>query len=305
MKTLTPLVNFGCLEITGEDAATFMQEQFTCDITKISPEKFSLSAYCNEQGRIVATGFIGLFNDKYIFITPKNLLAHTMQKLTQYSFFSNVHINKLEQFMMLGCLGQAPETNLPTANLEVTEVAPETYALCIDKDQHIYIFFGMQTNVLPYQENMLQHEDVTLLLDLNPWEKHNIEAGIAHIYPDTLEKITPHMINYHNKDAISFTKGCFLGQEIIARTQHRGKSKRKLFTAKIIIENNNVRVGSNITSKTKTGDSAGIIISKSMLSSEEALVLAVISDHSIKEKLFCENNVVELVPEATKQTVVA
>ena len=293
MKTLTPLINFGCLEITGEDAATFMQEQFTCDITKISENKFSLSAYCNEQGRIVATGFIGMFDNKYIFITPKNLLAHTLQKLNQYSFFSNVYINKVEKFMLLGLIGKAPKEKLPTANFEVTTVAPKAYALCVDAEQDIYIFFGMQENLLPYQEKMLKDETVTMLLDLNLWEKHNIEAGIAHIYPDTLEKITPHMINYHNKDAISFTKGCFLGQEIIARTQHRGKSKRKLFTAKIAITNNHIKVGSNITAK--AGDAAGIIISKSMLSAEEALVLAVISDHSIKEKLSCEGNALEII----------
>jgi tRNA-modifying protein YgfZ len=303
MKTLTPLVNFDCIEITGEDAATFMQGQFTCDITKISEEKFSLSAYCNEQGRIVATGFIGMFNGKYIFITPKNLLANTIQKLTQYSFFSNVYINKFEQFMLLGCLGKIPKTTLPTANLQVTTVAPETYALCVDKAKHIYIFFGMQPNLLPYQEQLLQHAKTTMLLDLNPWEQYNIEAGIAHIYPDTLEKITPHMINYHNKDAISFTKGCFLGQEIIARTQHRGRSKRKLFTAKITVVNNDIRVGSNIASQ--TGDAAGIVISKSMLSAEKALVLAVISDHSIKENLFCENNAVEITLTTEKQAITA
>tara|TARA_B110000459_G_scaffold200308_1_gene248574 strand:- start:887 stop:1804 length:918 start_codon:yes stop_codon:yes gene_type:complete len=302
MKTLTPLINFGCIEITGEDAETFMQEQFTCDITKISAEKFSLSAYCNEQGRILATGYIGQFNGKYIFITPKNLIAHTIQKLTQYSFFSKVYVNKLEQFMLLGCLGKTPDTKLPSANLEVSTIAPDTYALCIDNTNHVYIFFGMQENLLPHQEKLLKNPNVTLLLDLNPWEKHHIESGIAHIYPNTLEKITPHMINYHNKDAISFTKGCFLGQEIIARTQHRGKLKRKLVTAKITIENNSVMVGSNISAKTKTGDSAGIIISISMLSSEEALVLAVISDHSAKEKLFCENNLVAIVPSTTKQT---
>lgn len=303
MKTLTPLINFGCLEITGEDAATFMQEQFTCDITKISEKKFSLSAYCNEQGRIVATGFVGMFNGKYIFITPKNLLAHTIQKLTQYSFFSNVYINKLEKFMLLGCIGTLQTDKLPTSNLEVSTVSAKTHALCIDLQHEIYIFFGMQDDVLPYQEKILKDDQTTLLLDLNLWEKHNIEAGIAHIYPDTLEKITPHMLNYHNKDAISFTKGCFLGQEIIARTQHRGKSKRKLFTAKISITNNSIKVGSNIT--TRKGDAAGIIISSSMLNPEEALALAVISDHSIKEKLMCEGNELELIELSAKAVTTA
>lgn len=74
--------------------------------------------------------------------------------------------------------------------------------------------------------------------DENSWRLFNIEQGIPTIYPQTIEKFTPHMLNLPELNAVSFNKGCYLGQEIIARTEHLGKTKRQMFQQEINSEKN-------------------------------------------------------------------
>jgi folate-binding protein YgfZ len=278
---ISPLTSFGCIKVSGQDVHNFMQGQVTCDVNLVNESKMSITAYCNDKGRISASGYLYKENDAFYFLTPKTLIANTQQKFKQYGIFSNICTENVTDIHIIACLGTPKKINLPKNKYEITEVSPGVKATCLDKEAQQYIFFGKQEETVKFQEELAATKGIDLTLDLYKWEQTNIDCGIVHIYPETLDKLTPHMANYHLNGAISFTKGCFLGQEIIARTQHRGRSKRKLYLA-TVLECTTVKIGDIVT--TDCGEQAGLITARSS-SDNNTNILVVLSDHTIKSKL--------------------
>lgn len=284
--TIYPLTSFGCLKISGPNVHSFMQGQVTCDVDSINDNRTSLTAYCNDKGRISASGYLFKEDNDFYFLTPKALIANTKQKFKQYGIFSNINPEITTDMLVLACIGNPSSIKLPKTKNEITIVKDGIKAVCINEETKQYLFFGKQNNIIALQEELAATKDISLSLDLYIWEQANIDAGVIHIYPETLDKLTPHMVNYHNNDAVSFTKGCFLGQEIIARTQHRGRSKRKLYRTQI--ENNTItKIGDTIV--TDGDEQAGLVVAVST-NKDITNLLVVIADHTVKNKLFINKN---------------
>ncbi|MBT4885097.1 MAG: folate-binding protein YgfZ [Legionellales bacterium] len=287
---ISPLTSFGCIKISGKDVKDFIQGQLTCDIDDISESYLSLAAYCNDKGRISASGYIILLENEYFFLTPKNLIANTEQKFKQYAIFSNIIIEQCHDILAIACMNAPKKMDMPKENNEITSVAPGVKAACVNSDNNLFLFFGQKEAIITFQDEINARKDVDLILDMHYWEQANIRSGIVHVYPETLEKLTPHMINYHKSSAISFKKGCYLGQEIIARTQHRGRSKRKLYTCEIN-NINSIAIGESIS--TKNGEQAGMIVALSSIEKDKSHVLLVLADHTIADSLFAQETTIE------------
>ncbi|MBT4804114.1 MAG: folate-binding protein YgfZ [Legionellales bacterium] len=300
---ISPLTSFGCLKISGKEVRNFIQGQLTCNIDEISENRLSLAAYCNDKGRISASGYIIMLEGEYFFLTPKNLLAHTEQKFKQYAIFSNIIVKQTNEILAVACINTPNNIDLPTIDSQVNNIEPGVKAACINSDNNLFLFFGKMANMIEFQDKINSQKDVDLMLDMHHWEQANINSGIVHIHPETLEKLTPHMINYHKTSAVSFEKGCYLGQEIIARTEHRGRSKRKLYKCEIN-NNNSVAIGENIT--TKSGEQAGMIVALGSVEKDKSHALLVLADHTISSSLFVQNTSIENLtvvaqPEAATQ----
>ena len=287
---IAPLTSFSCIKISGKTVKQFLQGQVTCDIESVSEKKLCLGAYCNDKGRISASGYFFESNNDYYFFSPKSLIANTQQKFRQYGIFSNIKTEIIADMLFLYCIGKPHNINTPAEDGSVTEVSPNVRCACLNAETEQYMIFGLEKDLTPFREKIASTKDVNFILDQYHWDQANIDAGIVHIFPETLEKLTPHMINYHKKNAISFTKGCFLGQEIIARTQHRGRGKRKLYKA-MISEPNNVKVGSYVN--TKDGEQAGITVACSKATNDCTNILLVLADHTVKSKLYIEKFLIE------------
>lgn len=281
-----PLTSFGCLKISGPDVKNFMQNQVTCDINKTSESQLSLTAYCNDKGRISASGYIFMKEDAFYFLTPKSLIANTQQKFKQYGIFSNIATEYLSEIDIIACIGEPKGIKVPSENNLILNVSENVHVACINKQSQQYIIFGEREFITPVQEKLAKTRGINLSLDLYQWEQANIDTGIIHIYPETLDKLTPHMANYHLNNAVCFNKGCFLGQEVIARTQHRGRSKRKLYYVSFD-DNTHVNVGDMIY--TDCDEQAGIVVSQSS-NKDKTNMLVVLSDHTIKSKLSINKN---------------
>ncbi|AAO89982.1 YgfZ/GcvT domain-containing protein [Coxiella burnetii] len=179
MQPITIAIDpFGFILVKGENAATFLQGQLTCDVREINEIRGALGACCDPKGRMVANFFVFQKNKDYYFLLPKSMISITIAHLKKYAVFSKVEL------------------------LAVNEA--ETYSL----------------------------PEITLKeLDENDWRSLNVRAGLVWVYPQTSGKLIPQMINLQKWGGISFTKGCYIGQEIIARTEHLGKLKRHLYRA--------------------------------------------------------------------------
>lgn len=223
--------HYGLIDVLGQKAKAFLQGQLTCDIEKISPHKPGVGAFCSPKGRVIALCRVFQHQqDAYRLQIPKSLISILIPLLEKTARFSKVRLQDVsDQFVRFGILGISP-------------IHETLSAFVLSKNPLCAEFIGTQAEY----ENL-----ITLQSDLNTgtlmdWKAALIQAGIPEIYPDTSEHFLPHYLNLPKLDAVSFTKGCYCGQEIIARMEYRGNLKRSLYYAEIAQPQSNLIPGSTL-----------------------------------------------------------
>ena len=224
-------INCSLIKITGHDAEKFLQGQLTCDMREVTTTQSRLGAYCNHKGRVLATFRIFIWQQAYYLILPQTMSENVIQQLRKYAIFSKVNLEKIEIMHGIGIYGTDAETllkpymkHVPTTVDEVAQTADLVMIRVPDELPRFEIYTNQETAARLLEE-LGKHAQTK---NANTWQLLNIRAGIATVYPATSEQFTPHMLNLHTVNAVSFTKGCYVGQEVIARTHYLGKSKRTL-----------------------------------------------------------------------------
>lgn len=207
----TMLEEFGFLSIRGRDAIKFLQGYTTCDLDDLDDQVSLKGAICNIQGRMLASfRVIRTAEDALMLRMHRDLVVPTLDFLTKYIVFSKATMtNECD----LHCIGAWQEETLPVDHF--------THA---ENDYIVSCGNGRFERWTPEPEPI----DATIV---ERWLDADINNGLAWVSPATSETFLPQMFNYHNVDAISFSKGCYLGQEIVARAQYKGDLKRRLFRA--------------------------------------------------------------------------
>lgn len=222
----------GFIQISGPQAEKFLQGQVTCDVRAAKDKGSIIGAHCNPKGRILFT--FRLF-----------LRALSPTPLPQSPPPRGGEGNALEQDAFLLCL--------PKSQVEYAIAALKKYAV-----------FSKVT-VEDVSEQV--HSSDFLSPD---WKVTDIESGIAEIHPETREQFTPHEINYHELGGVSFDKGCYTGQEIVARMHYLGKLKTKL----VLLQQTELpQRGEKILSQ--EGEPIGQIVDFAEKNEGEYLVLAI------------------------------
>lgn len=198
------LPSLGLLKVSGAGALQLLQGQLTCDVANITSTHGSLAALCNPQGRIISLFYLTKIDDDYFLAMPAAMIAITKQALAKYAPFYKATLE--DATASLTILGSMQTSLLADAKA------------CIP---------------LPGVTRSLQL--TTLVTDKTPygdestWQQLDILAGIPSLSPAISSEFLPHDLNLIALQAISFTKGCFTGQEIIARMEYRGKPKKHLY----------------------------------------------------------------------------
>lgn len=208
------LSDYSLLQISGTDAAKFLQGQLTCDIEQINPELSSLGAHCNAKGRIMSFFRLFLRNDSYYLLMPTEVIADALIALKKYALFSKVKLDIIQA----NCFAVQTITKdllLPTVDNTVINDDSITYIRIRGKTPRYFIIDFAKTMKLKS-------------MDTTQWHQLDIIAGIPRLYPNTIGAFLPHYLNLPALGAVSFQKGCYTGQEIIARMQHRGKLKQHM-----------------------------------------------------------------------------
>ncbi len=229
------LSHYGLIAIQGKDAQVFLQGQLTSDISKVDNSHSQISGYCNPKGRLLAIFRIFSRKDTYYLQVPAALLVPTMQRLQKYILMSQVTLEDASDTLVrMVCSGPDSEAalesildELPAATNEVRQNTNLTVIRLPDN--------GHTARFAIYGE-CLTMEKFWSVLDVRAapvgaiaWARLDILAGIPEIYPDTVEEFIPQTVNLELLGGISFKKGCYTGQEIVARLQHRGKTKRRMY----------------------------------------------------------------------------
>ena len=217
------LVDLAVLSLHGADAASFMQGYFTADLDDLNDTRTLFGAYCDIKGRVVADLIILANRNGLLLVTHRSLVEPIRESLQKYLMFSKSELSDIsEDWLTLGLLGRNAEGANPAAPPWALEHTDDYWQvalpggnrwLClarIDEAERIWSTFEGRTGALV------------------PWQLADIDAGIAHLDAATSASFLPQMLGYDELDAISFTKGCYLGQEVVTRAQSRGRVKRRL-----------------------------------------------------------------------------
>lgn len=231
-NNLIKLSHYGIIKISGAAAASFLQGQFTCDIKEITPTTFRLTAYCNSQGRIGCVGRLWLHAEDYFLLIPLEIMHEIITDLRKYAMFSKVTVEALDNYACLVVIHDMPVTTFCS---DIT--LPPTPLSVSAHDELILLNLGDYRWLLVAPSLFIEKLSVALNTNGYPlahpelWDLTEIRAGIPIIHQATMNQLLPHDVNLPELQAVSFNKGCYKGQEIIARMQYRGQRKKHLYYA--------------------------------------------------------------------------
>lgn len=225
------LSHLGLLEVSGDDAVTFLQGQVTNDVRLLDGNHAHYSGYCSPKGRLLALFFAFSHGQNLHLQLNHKLLEPISKRLKMYVMRSKVNItNVSDTFVRIGLSGKEL-TNLlvpffaeiPEQIFELTSTDNSTlirlpgttprFEIICDTAHAKEIWQALKANCMPVGKPC--------------WEWLEIQAGIPDIYLQTQEEFVPQMVNLDLLDAINYKKGCYTGQEIVARTHYLGKVKRR------------------------------------------------------------------------------
>ena len=237
------LTNRTLLKITGGEVQGFLQGQFSNDIDALEEGVIQLNAYCQHQGKIMALIWVMKRDDEYYLSFPKGLSAEIVKKLTMFKMMSDVTIkditNELLQFGVI--------------------------------DEVVDGVFVLNTN----QSIVLMDSDYGFeLSDISVWEQSCIANEVPEVELATVEKFVPQLLNLDiDEMGVNFSKGCYPGQEVVARLHYLGKSKRRMRQFECEGE---VNVGDELlVAGSKSAKASGIVVRRVQLGDKSSFLATV------------------------------
>jgi folate-binding protein YgfZ len=224
-----PLSHEGVLAVRGSDAAKFLQGQLTCNLNYLSDTQASLGARCTQKGRMQSSFRILLQGDGVLLAMASELLEPQLADLKKYAVFSKSKLtDESAAWVRFGLMNADPA--LTGLGLEL----PAETDSVVRNDTLIAIRVspGRAELWVPAEQGDAVRNQLAATLeqtDLNEWLLGQIRAGIGQVMPQTRELFIPQMLNLQAVGGVSFKKGCYTGQEIVARMQYLGNLKRRLY----------------------------------------------------------------------------
>jgi folate-binding protein YgfZ len=222
-----PISDLGILVVSGMDAAKLLQGQATCNVFEVTENQARIGAFCNPKGRAIATFLLAKQGGDYLLVLPLELLEPVKTRLQKYVLRSDVKFtDRSDELCLIGISdAEAAAAPLFAADHEHNAVsitmggAPARQLLIAEAEQAIALW---SDRIAGQGYVPCGSED---------WRYLDLIAGIPWLTQATSEEYIPQMLNLDKLGGISFTKGCYTGQEIVARTHYLGKTKREMFLA--------------------------------------------------------------------------
>ncbi len=258
---VTSLAHQGLLKVSGSEASTFLQGQLTSDVNQVSDTHAQLSSYCDPQGNVLAVFLIFKYKGDFYLSFDSSLKESIQKRLSMFVLRSDVQITDASQELIhIGFGGEFGDLDiqrrLETKVKEVYEaghVAAEgmedVFVVKVPGPYHKYDLFGPVEQIKQAWSKLRDNSDVTNTQD---WNLLNIAAGVPEITSATTGKLTAQFLNLDKLDAINFKKGCFPGQEIIARIHYRGKVTKRMLRVRLE-ETLELAAGDTLTLKDNNG----------------------------------------------------
>ena len=229
---VVPLTQMAVLEFTGEDAATFLHNQLTSDVKHLDETRAHYAAWCSPKGRMLASFLLFRRGTNYLAMVSADLLDYVEKRLQMYVLRSKVKVNRCSTEAVIGLSGLQAAAALREAGLTVPESALDTTSA--EQSTIIRLDDTRFVAVLPVSAAIETWPRLTAIAapaGTPTWQWLDIMAGIPWITAATQDAFVPQMVNFDGIGGVSFHKGCYPGQEVVARARYLGKVKRHLYRA--------------------------------------------------------------------------
>jgi folate-binding protein YgfZ len=201
------LIRYGLLAVTGADARDFLHAQLTNDIAQLPADRAALAGWCTAKGRLLASLLVIPSPDGFLLQLARDISASTAKRLSMFVLRSKVKItDESDRLVQLGVW--AGDWNIPGVAWDGPNVRVR-----VAEQRFLHIGPAL---------------DLACTRSEEAWALEEIRAGRPLISAATQDKFVPQMVNFEKLGAINFQKGCYPGQEIVARAQYRGEVKRRL-----------------------------------------------------------------------------
>jgi folate-binding protein YgfZ len=271
------------LLVKGPDASKFLQGQVTCDLRELSAPVTRIGAQCNPKGRILLSfRALQLDAETIALRIPASMLDKAKSSLGKYIVFSKAKLHDDSGYHLYGIHGDSAQhtaktifTILPTDN---DGWAEKDGNFLIQLAQDRFECWIKSADAAAFEQQLA---NLTVNGDLNDWELLNIRAGVADIYPETIELFTPQEINYQLINGINFRKGCYTGQEIVARLHYRGKLKRHMY--RFELSGNQLPAPGTALVNATTRNACGHLVTAAFTSNNQIEILASLLDEQLDQ----------------------
>ena len=225
---LSPLAHTTIVTLTGVQSEEYLNSQLTADINTLTTESWLRAAHCNAKGKTLAVYQLAKSTEQVFALSSAGAASVSLPELKKFGVFSQTTIEESVEHVALGISGEK-------AAEFISETFNATTASCTQIDQGVLLKEADDRWLLILSNDAMQRwleTHVDKLAHESIWNMMQIQAAIPTLTETTADKYVPQMLNLQALNAISFTKGCYMGQETVARMRYLGKNKRAMFLLK-------------------------------------------------------------------------
>ena len=278
---LIDLPQLTVLDLTGPDAQAFLQAQVPSDVRLLNADRAQISGWCTAKGRLLTTFVLWTIDDGYRLVLASDVAEAVAKRLKMFVLRLKVQINRPDNLRVAGLLN-------PPANLDGLDLPAEPWGVCrnagltaIRLDQHRILLAGDDAVLAAVAGHAARG-------NTDAWARADIEQGFPLVTQATSEHYVPQMVNLDKLGGVSFKKGCYPGQEIVARTHYLGKIKRHLYRVRAPQA---LSAGSEVRSDILNGQACGSLLSTAPAESgTDWLALAVLQQDAIAGAIYLETD---------------
>ncbi len=243
-SVLALLGHLGVLQFSGEDAEAFLQGQLSCDVAAVGLRSSAYGAYCSPKGRMLANFLLWREEAGFHMALSRDIAPSVQKLISKFVLRAKVRVSDAsDTIIVAGAAGPKADQalsdvfpDLPKGPNEASRRPDTGTVIKLEDGRHLLVL--MPSSAVALRQRLA---DVLVPVGAHAWRWLDIRNGVPLVTAATQDQLVPQMANFELLGGVSFNKGCYTGQEVVARMQHLGKLKRRMFLA-------------NVAAQTKAGD---------------------------------------------------
>jgi len=274
-----PLTGFGVLAVRGPDARAFLHAQLTNDVEHLPADRARRAGWCSAKGRLLASFVVIPCADGYLLQVARDLAPAVAKRLAMFVLRSKVTVADVSgEYRQLGVWGSGAQARLAACGLGVPASdlalvrAGEVTAVRMGDERFLVLGPSAQATDMERRLELPSGEE-------GAWILAEIRAGRALIVQATQDLFVPQMVNLERLGAVDFKKGCYPGQEVVARTQYRGVLKRRMIRARVAVP---TAPAADVFAEDSPGQASGTVVNAAPVPERGSEFLAVVQISSLE-----------------------